>query len=255
MKTVLAALLVAVAATAVAAQAQPAGVAPKVAALSLIGDRLLVVGGQMQTGSRIDRNRKEQLPLGTDELDTATVIAFESQAKAARPGLDVVLLRASNPSVHELQDAVVAGTRDVRELLSAIAPLARRAGATHLVLFTRSRGEAQIQVVDGSIGSGHIEGLGFYVDRWSRERRTEVGQAEVGILAPFAYFKAVLVNLDGLKVVAEEHSHVARALYGKDVNSQTDPWEYLSSAQKVQALKAMSAEGLQKMVPRLLARL
>lgn len=232
-----------------------AAAAPKVAAISLIGDRLLVVGGQMQTGSRIDRNSKEFLPLKTTELDTATVLAFEREAKAVRPQLDVVLLRASDSTVHALQDDVVAGKRDQRELLSAIAPLARRAGATHLVLFTKSRGDARIQMVDGSIGSGFIEGLGFYIDRWSQVRRIDSGDADVGILAPFAYFKAVLVELDGLKVVAEETSHVARALYSKDAKSQIDPWDYLSATEKVQALASMSGEGLQKMVPRVLSRL
>ena len=252
MKTFLAAVLLGLCC---AASAQSPAVQPKVAALSLIGDRLLVVGGQMQTGSRIDRNRKELVALQTDELDTATVIAFERQAKVLRPQLEVVLLRANDHSIHELQDAVVNGKRDQRELLSAVAPLARRAGATHLVVFAKSRGEAQIRLVDGSIGSGFVDGMGFYVDRWTRMRRTESGETEVGILAPFAYFKAVLVDLDGLKVISEESSHIARALYAPNITAQTDPWDYLSSAEKVQALKGLSREGLEAIVPRVLARM
>ena len=227
----------------------------KIAALSLIGDRLLVVGSQMQTGTRTDRNTKDLLPLATDELDTATVLEFERLARASDPKLEVVLLRARDRAIHELQDAVVDGKRDQRELLSAVAPLARRAGATHLVLFAKSRGEARIRVDDGSVGNGYVDGLGFYIDRWTRTRRTSDGQAEVGILAPFAYFKVVLVDLDGLKVVAEETSHQAQALYGDNVSEARDPWDYLSPAEKVQALKVLSGEGVQKLVPRVLARL
>ncbi len=252
MKTYLAAVLLMLC---TAASAQAPAVAPKVAALSLIGDRLLVVGGQMQTGSRLDRNKKELVALQTDELDTATVLAFERQAKAVRPQLEVVLLRANDRSIHELQDAVVSGKRDLRELLSAVAPLARRAGATHLVLFAKSRGEAQIRLENGSIGSGFIDGLGFYVDRWPRARQTESGETDVGILAPFAYFRAVLVDLDGLKVVTEESSHIARALYSPDITAKTDPWDYLTSAEKVQALKGLSREGLESIVPRVLSRM
>jgi hypothetical protein len=247
MRSILAVLLLACASAALAA--------PKVAAISLIGDKLLVIGGQMQTGTRIERNMKEYVPVGTSELDTATVLAFEREASLSRPRLEVVLLRASDPSIHAVQDEVVAGKRDPRELLSSIAPLARRAGATHLVLFVKQRGEAKVQVENGSIGTGFIEGLGFYVDRWPRLRRTEVGEVEMGILAPFAYFKAVLVELDGLKVVAEESAHLARAHYPKDVTSRTDPWEYLSVAEKVQALNALSAEALKVIVPKVLARL
>jgi hypothetical protein len=229
--------------------------APKVAAISLLGDRLLVVGSQMQTGSRIDRNSKDYLPTNSTELDTATVLAFEREAKALRPQLDLVLLRASDATVHAIQDDVVAGKRDQRELLSAIAPLARRAGATHLVLFIKSRADVRIQMADGSIGAGFVEGLGFYIDRWTQVRRLDSGQEDAGVLAPFAYFKAVLVELDGLKVVGEESSHVARALYGKDSKAKLDPWDFLTANEKVQALAALSGEGLQKMVPRVLARL
>jgi hypothetical protein len=34
-----------------------------------------------------------------------------------------------------------------------------------------------------------------------------------------------------------------------------DPWDYLTATEKVQALSSMSGEGLQKIVPRVLARL
>lgn len=229
---------------------------PKVAALSLIGDRLQVVSAQMQTGSRIDRNRKEHVALQTDELDMATVLGFEKQAKAVRPELGVVLLRANDHSIHELQDAVVAGKRDLKDLLAAVAPLARRAGATHLVLFAKHRGEAQIRLDDGSVGTGFIDGLGFYVDRWARFRQTDKGMQEAGLLAPFAYYQALLVDLDGLKVVAQESSHQARALLpGARVKDLTDPWTYLTPAEKVETLKALSAEGLERIVPRILQKL
>ncbi|APV49284.1 hypothetical protein BWI17_06065 [Betaproteobacteria bacterium GR16-43] len=253
MRTWIAILALALGAT--AAFAQPPAVAPKVAALSLIGDRLLVVGGQMQTGTRLDKNQKDLMPLATDELDTATVLAFDKQAQLLRPQLEVVLLRAKDASIHQLQADVVAGKRDAKELLMAVAPLARRAGATHLVLFTKSRGETKIRVDDGSIGTGFVDGLGFYIDRWVRNQRTTEGNLDVGILAPFAYFKAVLVDLDGLKVVAEETSHQARAIFGKNINEARDPWDYLTPAEKVAALKALSGEGVQQLAPRVLARL
>ena len=228
----------------------------KVAALSLIGDRLQVVSAQMQTGSRIDRNRKESVALQTDELDTATVLGFDKRVRALRPDLGVLLLRANDRSIHELQDAVIAGTRDIKDLLAAVAPLAKRSGATHLVLFAKHRGEAQIQIGDGSVGTGYIEGLGFYVDRWSRPRQTDTGIQEAGLLAPFAYYQALLVDLDGLRVVAQESSHQARALLpGARVTDLTDPWNYLTPAEKVETLKALSAEGLERLVPKILQKL
>ncbi|QJR13073.1 hypothetical protein DSM104443_04167 [Usitatibacter rugosus] len=242
--------------TAAAAQSPVAPpVATKVAALSLIGDRLLVVGSTISTGSRIDKNAKTILPLATDEIDVATVLAFEKRANAVRPQLEVVLLRAKDPSIHQLQDDVVAGKRDFRELLSAVAPLARRAGATHLVLFAKSRGETKIDMGDGSIGTGYVDGVGFYVDRWLRKQQTHEGEAEVGILAPFAYFKAVVVDLDGLKIIGEEISHQAKALYpAANVREARDPWDYLSATEKVAALKTLSDQGVDRIAAKVLGR-
>ena len=242
--------------TAAAAQAPVAPkVEPKVAVLSLIGDRLLVVGNVMSTGSRIDKNRKDILPLNTDEIDVATILAFEKQARAIRPQLEVVLLRAKDPSIHKLQEDVVAGRADPRELLSAIAPLARRAGATHLVLFAKSRGETRIDMGDGSLGTGYVDGVGFYIDRWARKQQTHEGEAEVGILAPFAYFKAIVVDLDGLKIIGEETSHQAKALFpAVNVREALDPWNYLSANEKVAALKTLSDEGVEKIAARVLGR-
>jgi hypothetical protein len=239
-----------------AAAAQGPAVTPKVAVLSLIGDRLLVVGSTMTTGSRLDKNAKSVLPLATDEIDVATVLAFEKRANAARPQLEVVLLRAKDPTLHRLQDDVIAGKRDQRELISAVAPLARRAGATHLVLFIKSRGETKVDMGDGSIGTGYVDGVGFYVDRWLRKQRTHEGEAEVGVLAPFAYFKAVVVDLDGLKVIGEEISHQAKALF-PEANvreARDDPWDYLDAKGKVAALKSLSDQGVDKVAPRVLAR-
>jgi len=79
--------------------------------------------------------------------------------------------------------------------------------------------------------------------------------AEVGILAPFAYFKAIVVDLDGLKIIGEETSHQAKALFpAVNVREALDPWNYLSANEKVAALKTLSDEGVEKIAARVLGR-
>jgi len=100
-RTLIRALALAALAFPALAAAQPA--APRVAALSLVGDRLLVVGSQMSTGSRLDRNAREVVALPDDGLDIAAAREAERAAKAIRPGLDIVPIgRAAGLGLRQL---------------------------------------------------------------------------------------------------------------------------------------------------------
>lgn len=253
-RTLIRALALAALAFPALAAAQPA--APRVAALSLVGDRLLVVGSQMSTGSRLDRNAREVVALPDDGLDIAAAREAERAAKAIRPGLDIVPIRSRDPAVRSLHDEVVAGNRSLRDLAERVAPTLAPQGITHLLVLTRHRGEARIRVSDGAIGIGRLEGLGFYVDRWSRLRTADAGGSSgLGFLAPFAYFRASLVDLRTLAVLGEEVSALAEALLTVETGQGVHPWDTLTAAEKSAALERYTARGLEAALPALLAKL
>jgi len=239
-RTLIRALALAALAFPALAAAQPA--APRVAALSLVGDRLLVVGSQMSTGSRLDRNAREVVALPDDGLDI--------------PGLDIVPIRSRDPAVRSLHDEVVAGNRSLRDLAERVAPTLAPQGITHLLVLTRHRGEARIRVTDGAIGIGRLEGLGVYVDRWSRLRTADAGGSSgLGFLAPFAYIRASLVDLRTLAVLGEEVSALAEALLTVETGQGVHPWDTLTAAEKSAALERYTARGLEAALPALLAKL
>lgn len=238
------------------ARASAPGPAPSLAVLSLIGDRLLIVESQMTTGSHLDRNSTEVKEVPGDALNIASALEFERLAKQARRGMAVTPLLMGDRALRELHDAFVSGSRTMRDLVDLVRPSLVVRDFTHLAVLTRTRGDARIRTPDGSVGSGRLEGLGFYVDRWSRLNRVEAGGQEgLGFLAPFAYFRASLVDLETREVLAEESSREAQAYSTLEARETVHPWDTFSAEKKTQVLKAAITRGLEAVVPRLLARL
>jgi hypothetical protein len=109
-----------------------------------------------------------------------------------------------------------------------------------------------LKVRKGSVGSGHLEGIGFYVDRDARMRRSDTGEVGIGFLAPYAYIKVILVNL-ALGEVVREHMVTASNTISAARNKEGfDPWDALDSTQKVAAINRLVRAELNKVVPAML---
>jgi len=102
------------------------------------------------------------------------------------------------------------------------------------------------------MGSGYQEGLGFYVDRETRMRRSDTGEAGIGFLAPYAYMKVLLVNLATGHVEREQLISVSNTISVARNKDGFDPWETLDPAQKVAAINRLVRAELGKVVPGLL---
>lgn len=236
--------------------APPAPDGPRLAALSLVGDRLLIVGSPVSAGSGPERNRRDWLQLPNDDLDIATARELERQAKAAVPGLAVTPVRSRDPAVRNLHEDVVAGDRGLREVVERVRPLLLSQGFTHLLILTRHRGEGRIRTADGTIGIGRLEGLGFYVDRETRLPAGQAGEAGgPGFVAPFACLRASLVELGTLAVLGEEATLEAEAVTTAGAAESAHPWDALSADEKTAVLGRFTARGLEAVVPRVLAKL
>ncbi len=235
--------------------ATAAAAAPRVAVLSPLGDRVLVVGSEISTGSHLDRNRRDRVALPSDYLDIAAATAFGREAGGARAGLEIVPVRTRDAVARQMQDDVVAGRRPATDIAARLSPGLAAQGFTHLVLLTRHRGDARIRVPNGTIGTGRLEGLGFYVDRYSSLRDIQDGDAGLGFLAPFAYVRASLVDLRTGALLAEEASQEAEAIPTLAAKDGAHPWDVLGPDEKAGALAEFTARGLAIVAPRLLARL
>ena len=221
------------------------------AVVSLVGDGLSIVVRETTTGSSIDRNARTFFKLETPVLDRAALFAAEDAIKRAEPGARTTLLEVHDPVVYAAQSRALDEGGGVRLVLLALGPSLAQSKATHLVLFTKQRHEAVLRIRDGSVGNGHLEGLGFYVDRAMRLQNPDTGETFVGFLSPYAYFRVSLIEAATGKPLGEELVYASESTASA---SNAHPWDALTSQQKVGALQSMVRRETERVMPALLRK-
>jgi hypothetical protein len=141
--------------------------------------------------------------------------AADDAIKRALPGAQSVMLEVHDPAVYAAQSRALDEGGDTRLVLAALGATVAQSKATHLLLFTKQRHEAMLRLRDGSVGSGRLEGLGFYVDRAMRLQNPDTGEYYLGFLSPFAYFRVSLIEAATGKPLGEE------SVYASDAHAST----------------------------------
>jgi hypothetical protein len=207
------------------------------AVISLIGDKISVVGHRATVGSTIDRNRQGALAVQGRALDDTAVLAASDAISRFDPRASIVMLASSDPTLYELQDELFEPQQRSRALLtSAIRDPIQGQHATHLILIRKHRADAALRMQVQYVGSGKIEGVGFYVDPTLPTRNLETNELGSGFLATFAYIKVTLVDANTMAVIREQTvEESATMLTGKSLN----PLDALTPTQKTAALRSM----------------
>ena len=244
MRSILALLLLLASALPAAAQAR------QYAVLSLIGDRLLVVQYYPnESAFRSDGSLQAVVQLDDNSLDKTALQATDYALKAVDKTAKPVLLVAKDFSLYDAHAAIAKAGQSSTQLLERIDPMLRGSGATHLVLITKLKHEARVQQLkDALLGSGELEGVGFYVDA-GRGAPNQIGSATNAVLGPFAYFRLELIDLATRKVLKEEKVVASRAVANPN---SANPWSALTNAQKIAALQDIIRRETLRAVPLLL---
>jgi hypothetical protein len=208
------------------------------AVLSFVGDRLLIAQTMGETGSRIDRNVRQFAPTGSDQLDKVALRAVKAQVGRA----DAARFQAAAAAT--LDQGGVAG------MVPVLQPELRAIPATHWILVTKHRGDARLQMYDGTIGTGQLEGLGFYIDRFRRVKIVQTGAGAEGILAPFAYLHFALIDATTGVVLRELDETMSMTAARQ---TATHPWDALTADEKVGYLETLIRRAADDAVPKLLS--
>ena len=209
----------------------------KVAIVSLIGDVMTVDTYRPRVGTGIDSNQQEQVPVQSPVFDHAAIFAA---VDALAP-----LLPAS--SVSALAVPVAGSGADPNRLLadgpippsSALVASLRQSGFSHLLLISKHRGLARLQLKDVAVGSGHLRGIGFYIDHNLRVKNEDTAEIARGFIAPYVYIRLTLLDLATLDTRAEQTIGASETWSAAGNEKGFDPWGAITPDQKVASLKRL----------------
>jgi hypothetical protein len=236
-----------------AARAQAEAATPNVAILSLIGDKITVETFLRSTGSNMDGNRKRVLPVGGPVLDVEALQSANTTFKRLRPGIKTTLLATADQGLYEAQNALfdeVDANKDNRIYLGS---LLKNRAVTQLILITKQRSYTEFKVENGRVGSGRLEGVGFYIDNETRLMNGRSLASGSGFIAAFVYAKMRLVDAETLNVlkevnIKESDLNINYAL----TSAHLAAWDTLTSEQKVTRLNEVIAGAMGDAVTELL---
>jgi hypothetical protein len=225
------------------ALAQPAP-APRYAVISAVGDTLTVVHQGTSVGSNLDRNERQKLKVKDSPLDDTALGVARKALQERDPAAKVSLF-----AVSEAQSPFFSGERFTppADLAAELA----KDGVTHVVVISKLRTDSAMQTRDGTqLGTGRVEGLGFYIDYDTEMVNTGSGRHADGFLAAFVSIKASLVDVAQGKVLSSEQVRVSDMVLGVGGDGKAKhPWQAMSPQQKLQALQGLLIEGLGRAVP------
>ena len=217
--------------------------------LSMVGDHVTMVRQRGQTGSHIDVNEYEVMPMASSGLDDYAARTADGVLAKIRPNAGSVTVRA-NPSALKIGEAWLdADVRGVAEVLSDIKKQLPPLPEAHLLLIAPYRDEPHLLTGSDARGSGKVGGLGFYYDYNTYFQNLTAARGYLGV---FANYQLILINLETNVVEAHERVTLGSthpAAYAPD----RQVWNALTPAQKTRALESFLKKGIGESLPKMLA--
>lgn len=214
------------------------GQARRLAALSLVGDRIEIVLAQPGVGSNIDRNSRRAIEDAQSGLDSLVLRAVDQAVRKVEPGAPLAMLSLPGSALYDKPERLFDGRQIA--LPGAVVDALIAGKATHLIVLSKLRDAVRVPLADGFTGVGTVRGLGFYVDNEVRiVMRDDTGAHAPGVLAPFVYLRMTLVDVQGGDIVREEMVRAMQAYPTASNPNATTPWEVLSGQQKIDALQRL----------------
>jgi hypothetical protein len=236
---------------AAAAQTAPPPAAPqKIALTSLVGDTMSITHRRDTTGTNLRSNPVNVVKVPTPMFDHAVLKAAEEALARAVPGASTALLRvpaagtSGDPNQLVVDGKVVAAHPLVDGL--------RQQGFTHVLTATRLRAPNVVKLADDvKIGTGHLEGLGYYIDLTIPVQRVDKAGVVQGVIAPHVYIQLSLIDLGTLEV-RRSHAITANAMASSASNPDgVDPWGAMTAQEKVDALQRLIRSSVSQATPQL----
>jgi hypothetical protein len=219
--------------------------------LFLVGDHLTVVAQRRQTGSHMDVNEYQVVPMTESTFDDFAVRVADATIAKLRPDAGSVTLRA-DAATYKLRDSWLdADMSGVADVISAVKKQIPVIPDVHLLLITPYRDQPALKTRDFELGAGKVSGLGFYIDTATTLYRSDTHESSRGYLGIFANYQLVLIDLQSGAVKGHERVVLGTTRSSARAEDRT-PWNALTAAQKIQILESLLKEGIEDSLPKML---
>ena len=235
--------------TALSAAAQAASGTPtrSFAVVSEVGQQLQVVGFKEQIGTRLDSNVRTRIDTPGGAFDRGALLAAQSALNSAVPGAPVFLVSPLDVELFPGIGNPVVGQR--LQMPADLAAVLKEKRSTQVLLINRRSADAAFQALDNRLGSGRIDGLGFYVERTTPIRDVESGESAAGFLATYAYINVSLLDARDGRVLATRPVTDSRLDIARVSGQSGHPWDSVSNADKMANLLLLLRVAVEQTVP------
>jgi hypothetical protein len=222
----------------------------KVAITSLVADSMSVVLRRDGPGSHF-ATQSTSIKMPGPLLDHSVLKSAQEALEKLQPGVSVAALKVpaagSNVDPSQLfsdDGQPVAGNVLVEAL--------KQQGFTHLLAASKRRATNVVKLNDAEIvGTGYLEGIGFYLDPSLKVERRTAGAFAQGIIAPYVYIRLRLLDLQTMQV--REQVIAANSIATPtDSKESVDPWEALTAQEKMTVLDRLIRKNVAEAMPALM---
>lgn len=245
-------LLLAPLALCLAGPALAQGAIRNLGVFSLLGDELAVVQPAAPTDTRIQRQTTESLSMRDIGFDQAALRGVREVLASRAPQARLQMFRATAPISFTEQRAVAEGAAKA-ELPSWIVGTIDRAKLSHLLIITRTRGDAAFPAASGeSIGRGTVDGIGFYLDKTTELKNIDTGRGSLGFLGAFVMLRIQLMDASTGDIVGSQDVRVGQMHAGRRDAEAENVWNALDPTEKVDVLREMVQKNVARVMPAVL---
>ena len=221
--------------------------AQRYAVISLIGDRMQLAYAKGVEGQPVDRIERRWVTLDDTTIDRAALLAVNEGLREMVPGSEPVLLQAFERPLFDISAGTAAVVDHIRQLVRN----EKGPRVTRAVIISKTTYDGIPALQKPHIGSGTLEGVGFFVGRTPPPAGLDPNSAGPGFLSPFAYFEVALVDLVSGRVLNRERGTASNAISAQGTDTG-NPWDTLSGQQKVQAIVNLVQTELKIVLPKVL---
>lgn len=226
-----------------------------VAVLSLAGNSLALHVQRHQVGSRTENAPVEVRPVDDPVFDQVAIIAARRSLLKLLPNAKLSLMTTQDKGLYSAQNDMFEHPEQHAEDREYLKSLLKEQGVSHAIVISKFRSVAAIKLVDATVGSGALEGLGFYVDDMINTLNRSDSTSSRGMVAPFAYVRVRLVDADSLKVVGEGTTKQSFIIARPSADSTgMETFNKMSGADKIGNVRTALERAMDAVMPGVLAQ-